>query len=298
MPRITKPLTDTEIKAARAVNKDITLQDGNGLFVLVKVNGSKLWRLRYQHPVTGVRKLLGIGAYPTLTLSNAREKREEALKLLSNGVDPKTYWENEANDKKIRHLNTFGVVAQNWFEVKRTQVSSDYAKDIWRSLEKDVLPQIRNIPISEIGARLLIETLKPVEARGAIETVKRLCQRINEIMTFAANSGLINASPASGIAKAFKKPLKNNLPTIPPEELPEFLIALSKASIGLQTRCVIEWQLHTMVRPSEASGARWDEIDFSNKEWHIPKEKDEKEESTHRSSNNTSVEHSSTNERN
>lgn len=226
MPRITKPLTDTEIKAAKAITKQITLHDGKGLFVLVTTSGAKLWRLRYPHPATGVRKLLGIGSYPSLSLSKARDKREEALRLLSSGIDPKTHWDKEAKDNKINHLNTFGVVAKGWFEVKKTQVSPDYASDIWRSIEKDVFPSLKEVPITEISARLLIDTLKPVEARGALETVKRLCQRINEIMIFAANTGLIIANPASGISKAFQKPKKRHLPSISPNEIPEFLIAL------------------------------------------------------------------------
>lgn len=273
MPRITKPLTDTEIKAAKAVNKDITLQDGKGLFLLVTQIGTKLWRLRYQHPATGKRKLLGIGAYPALTLSKARIKRDEALTLLSSNIDPKRHWEKETKQDKAMNLNTFGIIAKQWLDIKKTEVSEDHAIDIWRSIENNIFPLIKNTPITDITARLLIESLEPVKARGALETVRRLCQRINEIMNYAANTGLIDANPASGISKAFQKPVKANLPTLPPEQLPDFLINLSKASIGIQTRCVIEWQLHTMVRPSEASGACWDEIDFTSNEWHIPKER-------------------------
>jgi integrase len=273
MPRITKPLTDTEIKAAKAVSKDITLQDGKGLFLLVTQIGTKLWRLRYQHPATGKRKLLGIGAYPALTLSKARIKRDEALNLLSSNIDPKLYWEKVSKQDKAINLNTFGIVAKQWLDIKKTEVSEDHAIDIWRSIENNVFPLIKNTPITDITARLLIESLEPVKARGALETVRRLCQRINEIMNYAANTGLIDANPASGISKAFQKPVKANLPTLPPEQLPDFLTTLSNASIGIQTRCVIEWQLHTMVRPSEASGACWDEINFTTNEWHIPKER-------------------------
>jgi integrase len=273
MPRITKPLTDTEIKAAKAVNKDITLQDGKGLFLLVNTIGSKLWRLRYQHPATGKRKLLGIGAYPALTLSKARIKRDEALGLLANNIDPKFQWEKENKQDKAKSLNTFGAVAKDWLDIKKSEVSHDHAIDIWRSIEKNIFPLIEHTPITNITARLLIESLEPVKARGALETVRRLCQRINEVMNYAANAGLIDANPASGISKAFQKPAKANLPTLPPEQLPAFLFNLSKASIGIQTRSVIEWQLHTMVRPSEASGACWDEINFITNEWHIPKER-------------------------
>tara|TARA_R110001599_G_scaffold347365_3_gene573570 strand:- start:2511 stop:3758 length:1248 start_codon:yes stop_codon:yes gene_type:complete len=273
MPRITRQLTDTEIKAAKAVNKDITLQDGKGLFLLVKPSGSKLWRLRYQHPATGIRKLLGIGAYPALTLSNARTKREEALELLANDIDPKLHWEKETKQGKAKCLNTFGVVTKEWFEIKKSEVSSGHAKTIMSSIEKNIFPLLKNTPITNVTPRLLIESLAPIKARGARETVLRLCQRINEIMDYAANTGLIDKNPASRISKAFLKPVKKHLPTLRPEELSAFLMKLSQASIGIQTRCVIEWQLHTMVRPSEASGACWNEINFTTNEWHIPKER-------------------------
>jgi hypothetical protein len=131
MPRITKPLTDTEIKAAKAVNKDITLQDGKGLFLLVTQIGIKLWRLRYQHPATDKRKLLGIGAYPALTLSKARIKRDEALTLLSSSIDSKLHWEKETKQDKAMNLNTFGIVAKQWLDIKNTEVSEDHAIDIY-----------------------------------------------------------------------------------------------------------------------------------------------------------------------
>ena len=103
--------------------------------------------------------------------------------------------------------------------------------------------------------------------------MKRLCQRLNEIMLYAVNTGLIAANPLTGISKAFQAPIKQHLPTLTPEQLPTLMAALSIASIKITTRCLIEWQLHTMVRPSEAAGARWDEIDFENALWQIPAER-------------------------
>ncbi|MEJ1741301.1 integrase, partial [Escherichia coli] len=96
-------------------------------------------------------------------------------------------------------------VAANWFQLKSKSVTPDYAKDIWRSLEKDVFPVIGEIPVQQIKARTLVETLEPIKARGALETVRRLVQRINEIMIYAVNTGLIDANPASGIGMAFEK---------------------------------------------------------------------------------------------
>lgn len=119
----------------------------------------------------------------------------------------------------------------------------------------------------------MVETLEPIKARGALETVRRLVQRINEIMIYAVNTGLIDANPASGVGMAFEKPKKQNMPTLRPEELPKLMRSLVMSNLSVPTRCLIEWQLLTLVRPSEASGTRWAEIDFEAKLWTIPAER-------------------------
>ena len=143
----------------------------------------------------------------------------------------------------------------------------------WPSLELHIFPSLGKVPIHKITAVRAIEVIEPIAAKGSLETVKRLCQRLNEIMVDAVNSGLIPANPLSGIGKAFQTPQKQHLPTLKPNQLPELLKTISFASIKTTTRCLIEWQLHTMVRPNEAAGARWDEIDFENNLWNIPAER-------------------------
>lgn len=164
-------------------------------------------------------------------------------------------------------------MAANWFQIKSRSVTEDYAKDIWRSLDKDVFPTIGSIPVQEIKARTIVEALEPIKARGALETVRRLVQRVNEIMIYAVNTGLIDANPASGVGMAFEKPKKQNMPTLRPEELPKLMRSLVMSNLSVPTRCLIEWQLLTLVRPSEASGARWAEIDLDAKLWTIPAER-------------------------
>ena len=119
----------------------------------------------------------------------------------------------------------------------------------------------------------MVEALKPIKARGALETVRRLVQRLNEIMIYAVNTGLIDANPASGVGMACEKPKKQNMPTLRPEELPKLMRSLAMSNLSVPTRCLIEWQLLTLVRPSEASGARWAEIDLDAKLWTIPAER-------------------------
>ncbi|CAM4085825.1 phage integrase [Klebsiella pneumoniae] len=270
MARTTRPLTNTEVLRAKALEKDLTLHDGDGLFLIVKTSGKKLWRFRYQRPATKQRTMMGLGAFPALSLADARGLRANYLALLANGIDPQVQAEVVEEQQQIALDSIFSTVAINWFQLKSKSVTPDYAKDIWRSLEKDVFPAIGEIPVQQIKARTLVEALEPIKARGALETVRRLVQRINEIMIYAVNTGLIDANPASGVGMAFEKPKKQNMPTLRPEELPKLMRSLVMSNLSVSTRCLIEWQLLTLVRPSEASGARWAEIDLDAKLWTIP----------------------------
>jgi integrase len=273
MARITRPLTNNEILKAKPREKDFTLHDGDGLFLLVKTSGKKLWRFRYQRPSSTSRTNLSLGAYPALTLAAARQIRDQYLSLLVQGIDPQQQQEIVAEQRQIELDSVFSTVAANWFQLKSKSVTPDYAKDIWRSLDKDVFPAIGEIPVQEIKARTIIEALEPIKARGALETVRRLVQRINEIMIYAVNTGLVDANPSSGVGMAFERPKKQNMPTLRPEELPKLMRALIMSNLSLPTRCLIEWQLLTLVRPSEASGTRWTEIDLDAKLWTIPAER-------------------------
>ncbi|MED5672354.1 integrase domain-containing protein [Enterobacter hormaechei] len=273
MARTTRPLTNTEVLRAKALEKDLTLHDGDGLFLIVKTSGKKLWRFRYQRPATKQRTMMGLGAFPALSLADARGLRVDYLALLANGIDPQIQAEVAEEQQQIALDSIFSTVAANWFKLKSKSVTPDYAKDIWRSLEKDVFPAIGEVPVQQVKARTLVEALEPIKARGALETVRRLVQRINEIMIYAVNTGLIDANPASGVGMAFEKPKKQNMPTLRPEELPKLMRSLVMSNLSVPTRCLIEWQLLTLVRPSEASGARWVEIDFDAKLWRIPAER-------------------------
>lgn len=270
MPKQTTPLTDTEIKAAKSKEKNYSLYDGDGLNLLIKTTGSKIWQFRYSRPIDGKRAKLTFGSYPSIPLKNARELRDNARALIARNIDPQDHERMQQQKARESKANTFQVVAGMWWKVKKKSVTEDYAKDVWRSLEKDIFPMIGNIAIADIKRRTLVLTLEPIQARGALETVRRLCQRINEIMIYAMNKGLIDVAPSINISKAFEKPQKKHMPSIRPEQLPELMQTMRLASIGLPTRCLFMWQLITLTRPAEASGTRWDEIDLDAKLWRIP----------------------------
>ncbi|WP_283130157.1 integrase domain-containing protein [Enterovibrio norvegicus] len=270
MARMVVPLTDTEIRHAKPKDKPYILYDGGNLELSVRPSGKKVWIFVYSRPYTKKRTKLTLGPYPTLTLSNARRKREEYTTLLLDNIDPQEYLDSEKRRVLESIENTLSKVAAAWFQVKKNDISEDYAEDVWRSLERHVFPKLGHCPITKLSAQQTIAVLNPIAKKGNLETVRRLCQRLNEIMIYAINTGILFANPLGGIKAAFIKPQKQNMATIKPEELPAFLKALSRASINNVTRCMIEWQLHTMTRPNETSGAQWDEINFEEKVWSIP----------------------------
>ncbi|HCH1623301.1 TPA: tyrosine-type recombinase/integrase [Vibrio parahaemolyticus] len=273
MPRITKPLTATEVKNAKPKEKEYRLSDGQGLQLRVLPSGSKQWQLNYYRPTNGKRANFNLGRFPDVNLARARKSSLLAKELIAQGIDPQEEQQKIQQEYKEVHEHTFVNVTKEWFEIKKDSVTPDYATDIWRSLELHIFPHLADMPVKSITAPLVIELLKPIEAKGSLETVKRLSQRLNEVMNFATNCGLIQANPLTGIKAAFKKPKKENMAALKPAELPELMGAIANASIKRTTRCLLEWQLHTMTRPAEASGAKWCEIDIDEKVWTIPAER-------------------------
>jgi len=273
MANSTTPLTNTEVKQAKPKTKEYNLADGGGLALRIKPNGSKYWVFNYSRPYTKKRANIGFGTFPDTTLAEARSKRQTARTLLAQDIDPKEHRDQQTQQQRQALDDTFEHIAKQWFEIKKSTVTPNYADDIWRSLKLHLFPTLGKLPLHKLSAPKAIDALKPIAAKGSLETVKRLSQRLNEVMLYAVNTGQLAANPLTGIGKAFQAPQKRNMPTLSPEQLPELMRTLTTASIKHTTRCLIEWQLHTMARPSEAAGTRWDEIDEAAAQWNIPAER-------------------------
>jgi integrase len=217
---------------------------------------------------------MSLGTYPHLTLAKARALRDEYLSLLANNIDPQIHNNDKANALKDATEHTLQAVARKWLDekVKTSGIYPDHAEDIWRSLERNVFPGLGNVPIKEIRPKLLKQHLDPIEQRGVLETLRRIISRLNEIFRWAATEELIEFNPADNLGQRFSKPKKQSMPALPPNELPRFMLAISNASIRLETRLLIEWQLLTWVRPGEAVRAHWSDIDEDNRFWNIPGE--------------------------
>ena len=192
MARITKPLTSTEAANAKPKDKQYAKFDGGGLRLVIKPNGSKLWRFDYKRPYTKKAASISFGIYPETTLANARKERDKAKALLAQNIDPHHHKQEQTQLTKAALDNTLEATTLEWFAIKKTKVSEDYGKDIFRSLELHIMPTLGSTPIHMIKAPATIDALKPLAAKGNLETVKRICQRLNEVMYFAVNSGLID----------------------------------------------------------------------------------------------------------
>ncbi|EIX6435559.1 tyrosine-type recombinase/integrase [Salmonella enterica] len=274
MAVLTRPLSASEVRKAKPAEKDYELFDGQGLTLFVRTSGKKIWRLRYKRPGSASRTTITLGYFPAMSLASARALHAEQLALLVKGIDPQKLEQQEAEREKMAVDGLFINVATKWFAVKKASgISAVHADDIWKSLERDVFPVLGQTPVTELKAHTLIAALEPVRVRGALETLRRLTQRINEILKFAINSGLLDANPASTIGEVFEKPKKQHMPTIRPERLPELMQRFENTNLSLMTRHLLKWQLLTLVRPGEAAGAKWCEIDTEKKLWTIPPER-------------------------
>lgn len=273
MANSTKPLTNTEVKQARPRAKEYNLADGGGLYLRVKPNGTKSWLFNYFKPFTKKRSNISLGQYPKLTLGKVRDLKQDYQSLLIQNIDPRdSRIEQEALGKQA-HDNTFEVVYRKWLKTKDEVWSDSYRTRLTKAIELHILPTLGKLPIHKLNAPDTIKLLEPLAERRALETVRKLCRWINEVVVFATNTGLVDANRLSGIGKAFQAPKVINRPTIKPEELPKFLKDLEQAGNDITVKCQILWLLNTLVRPGEGAGTRWEEIDLENKLWEIPAER-------------------------
>jgi integrase len=273
MAKKVNPLTNTQVKQAKPKDKIYKLSDGDGLQLRIMPNGSKQWLLDYFKPYNKKRTSISLGSYPEVSLANARKKRVSAKELLAKDIDPKEYKDDKHREQLLSASNTFKSVATDWFAIKKTTVAEVTAKSLWRKFENHVFPKLGHRPIDKILAPEAIEALKPLAAKGNLETTGKIIGHLNNVMNHAVNTGILHHNPLSGIRSAFQTPKVTNMATIRPHELGQLMKDISYASIKLGTRCLIEWQLHTMTRPSESAKAKWSEIDLENKLWVIPAER-------------------------
>ncbi|MGN6820467.1 MAG: tyrosine-type recombinase/integrase [Sphingomonas sp.] len=265
-------MTDRKISAAKPRPKAYKLSDANRLHLLVTPSGGKLWRWSYEYD--GKQKGMAFGAYPRVSLSDARVKRDEAYTILSEGRDPQVVkkLKIEANIEAGRQ--TFERVAREWHATVRSQWSKRHANDVLRSLERDVFPEIGNLPIGELTPPIVLAALREIEARGSLETAKRVLQRISCVFGFAIAEGKVKTDPSERLGEALKPLRKGHQPAITDlVPLRKMMLAAEEDYARPVTRLGLRFLALTAVRPNELRSAAWDEFEDLNGNaplWRIP----------------------------
>ncbi|WP_199062810.1 integrase arm-type DNA-binding domain-containing protein [Serratia sp. ASV30] len=262
-------LTDIKVRSAKPEDKEYSLTDGDGMFLLVHPNGSKYWRLRFRFG--GKQHLMALGVYPEVSLSEARQKRDEARKLVAAGTDPREH--KKAIKTKLQDdEKTFEGVARAW-HADNKKWSALHAERILKNLADEIFPSIGNTHIADLKTRDLLAPIKSVERSGRLEVAKRLKQRVTAIMTYAVQNGLIDYNPAQDMAGALMPGKVEHRPALELERLHELLGRVDVYKGRLFTQWAINLSLLLFVRSSELRFARWPEIDFKRALWTIPAER-------------------------
>lgn len=271
---VVMPLTDAKVKNAKPLDKEYKLTDGFGMFLRVTPKGSKYWQMAYRFE--GKQKIFSIGVYPAVSLADARQRRDEAKRLLAQGIDPNAKKQAEVKELKAKRDKTrcFALVAKAWFATK-TKWSKDYGDSVWKRLETYVFPVIGDKDVAELDTGDLLVPVKKVEALGYLEVAMRLQQYITAILRHAVQQKLIRHNPAYDMEGAVQKPQTEHRPALELEEIPQLLKKIAEYKGRRLTILAIQLNLMIFIRSSELRFARWSEIDFKSKLWVIPEQREE-----------------------
>jgi integrase len=264
-------LTDIQIRRAKPQEKPYTLSDGFGLALLINPDGSKGWRFRYRF--NGKAKLMSFGSYSLVSLAEAREKRESARKQVANGVDPVEERKAQKIALKVSTENSFEAISREWHTNKADRWTVAYREEIMKTFEQDLFPFIGNRPISEIKPLELLEVLRRIEKRGALEKTRKVRQRCGEVFRYAIITGRAEYNPAPDLAVALAVPKQKNHPYLLAEELHHFVRDLEAYTGSIITKNATKIVMLTGVRTQEMRFATWNEIDFESGIWEIPAER-------------------------
>jgi integrase len=265
----TMPLSDVAIRKAKPADKPQRLFDGGGLYMEVSPAGGKLWRLKYRH--AGKEKRLALGSYPEVPLALARERRDDARKLLAQGVDPGAHRKAERLAGEERAANNFEMVAREWFGKFSQRWAESHSTKIMGRLENDLFPWIGPRPVAEIEAPELLRCLRRIESRGALETAHRVLQNAGQVFRYAVATGRADRDPTGALRGALTpwKPEHYPAPT-DPKAVAELLRAIEGYTGALPARTMLRLAPMLFVRPGELRQMEWSEIDFAKAEWNIP----------------------------
>jgi integrase len=266
------PLSDIQVRNLKSRDKAYKVSDFEGLFVLVKVNGSKLWQFKYR--LFGKERLLSIGVYPEVSLAQARKVKEDARAKVAAGIDPSEAKQTERRVKQEEAAQTFELIGAMFLEKQRKEGKSKATLDKTEYHLKLANHDFGRRPITDINAPLILKTLKKVEAKGNYETAHRLRACIGSVFRYAVASGLTETDPTYALRDALIRPTRVHRAAITdPKALGQLLREIDVFDGQVTTRIGLQLLALLAQRPGEIRNAKWEDFDFANKVWAIPAEK-------------------------
>ncbi len=268
-------LTDTACKKTKPASKSQKLFDGGGLYLLIKPTGGRYWKLKYRFH--GKEKLLALGVYPRVSLVEARERREEAKKLLDNGQDPSFIKQQAKLVQQAEYENTFENIAREWHQQKLHTWKTKHGGNILKRLEVYVFPYIGSHPVKVVTAPELLAALRKVENKEAYDLTHRIMQTCGQIFRYAVATGRAERDITADLRGALKPVKSKNHPSLKEKELPDFLRKLDQYEAEYRgkpiTRLAFQLLILTFLRSGEIRKGKWEEIDWEKKQWKIPAER-------------------------
>ena len=261
-------LSDTRIRGSKKSDRQAKLFDGGGLFLLVTPSGSKLWRLKYRHE--GKEKLLSLGAYPEISLADARQRRDEARKQVAHGIDPGAV--RKAQKQAVtEETETFEVIAREWHAKFTPTWTPGHAVKLLSAMSRDLFPWIGARPIKDLKAPELLACLRRIESRGTLETTHRVRGILGQIFRYAVATGRAERDPAHDLIGAIPQAKEQHFAAITdPKEVGPLLRAIDDYAGSFVVRCALKLSPLLFVRPGELRHAEWAEIDLDDAVWLIP----------------------------
>ena len=259
-------LSSAKIRTLKPSDKPFKVSDSHGLYLRVKPGSSRHWYLKYR--ISGKESRIALGAYPAISLSDARQQREGIRKMLALNINP--VQQRAAVRGSRTPEKVFKNVALAWHKSNR-KWSQNTADRLLASLNNHIFPVIGNLPVSELKPRHFIDLQKGIEEKGLLEVASRTRQHLSNIIRHAVHQELIDTNPAANLGGVTTPPVRRHYPALPLERLPELLERIGAYHQGRElTRHAVLLMLHVFIRSSELRFARWSEIDFTNRVWTIP----------------------------
>ena len=273
---VAMPLTAKQVSSAKPRDKDYKLSDEKGLYLLVTKTGARYWRLKYRF--SKKEKLLALGVYPEVSLKEAREGRDAARQLVADNIDPSAQKKSQQLAQAESSENSFERIALEWFETKMNDKTENYQKRILRSLQRDLFPYIGPRAISEIKPLEILNALRKVEGRGAIETAHRVKQTASQIFRFAVATGRAESDPSKDLDGSLSNPKKKHFAAITePKEVGKLLVAIDEYNATPTVKAALKLSPLWFCRPGELRHLEWSQVNWEEKRIELIAEKTKQE---------------------